>query len=313
VIGPPRSGTTWVEQVLGRAAGARVVHEPDNETCSPFALRAKTALGRFPVLGPDDSAPAAYHDLWSRAFEGIGRAATARWLTAKALLRTADGDLDAAFDQGPARWSARLRLISALAAPPDPLPERPGDPPVLVKSVHASLAAEWVVRRWRPRVVVVWRNPLNVVGSHVNLGWGPSGLDYPYLHRGLARQGWVPAVRPGATPLQRLAWQIGVFFGALENAARRHPGWLVVSHEDLCADPSGGFEPLCRTLGLPWNEEAAGFLAASDRPGKGLETQRVAADQPTNWTRHLTSDQVDEVVGVLSAFPRRLPDPASVP
>lgn len=313
VIGPPRSGTTWVEQVLGRAASARVVHEPDNETCSPFALRAKTSLGRFPVLAPGDPAPVAYHDLWSRAFEGVRRAATARWLTAKALLRTADADLDAAFDNGPQRLSARLRLISALASlPPEPLPERPDDPPVLVKSVHASLAAEWIARRWKPRVVVVVRNPLNVVGSHVALGWGPSGLDYPYLHRGLARLPWVPGVPSGATTLQRLAWQIGLFFAALENAAHRHPDWLVVSHEDLCADPEAGFKSLCAALRLPWTVEAAAFLAASDRPGKGLEVRRIAAQQPTNWTRHLTAEQVEEVEGVLSRFPGSLFRRASV-
>ena len=115
VIGPPRSGTTWVEQVLGRAAGARVVHEPDNETSNPFALRAKTSLGRFPVLAPGDPAPPAYFDLWSRAFEGVSRGATARWLTAKALLRTAEADLDAAFDQRHYRFSTRLRLVSAVA------------------------------------------------------------------------------------------------------------------------------------------------------------------------------------------------------
>ena len=303
-----------MEQVLGRAASARVVHEPDNETCNPFALRAKTSLGRFPVLGPDDPAPLAYHDLWSRAFEGAGQAANARWLTAKALLWTADADLDAAFDRGGNRLSARLRLISALACrPPAPLPEQPGDQPVLIKSVHASLAAEWVARRWRPRVVVVLRNPLNVVASHVALGWGASGLDYPFLHRGLARMPWVPAVHPADAPLSRLAWQIGLFVAALETAAQRNPGWIVVSHEELCRDPSGGFQRLCASLGLPWSEEAAEFLAASDRPGKGLETRRVAAEQPSNWTRRLTPAQVDEVVRVLSAFPDRLFDPASVP
>lgn len=314
VIGPPRSGTTWVEHVLGRASRARVVHEPDNETCNPFALRAKTSLGRFPVLAPGDAASRAYFDLWSRAFEGVSRCATARWLTAKALLRTAEADLGAAFDQRRHRFSTRLRLVSALASrPPEPLAGRPGDPPVLVKSVHASLAAEWIVSRWRPRVVVVLRHPLNVVASHMALGWGPSNLDYPFVHRGLARLPWVPKVSPDATPLERLAWQIGVFTSALETALERHPDWLVLSHEELCADPAGGFKALCATLGVPWTEEAAGFLADSDRPGKGLETRRVAAEQPSNWSRHLTAAQVDEVARVLSAFPERLFRAASVP
>jgi hypothetical protein len=99
----------------------------------------------------------------------------------------------------------------------------------------------------------------------------------------------------------------------LESAAQRHPDWLIVSHEDLCADPPGGFKSLCAALGLPWTEEAAAFLAASDRPGKGLETRRVAAEQPTNWSRHLTPTQVEEVAGVLSLFPDRLFGWAPVP
>jgi hypothetical protein len=315
VIGPPRSGTTWVEQVLGRAASARVVHEPDNETCSPFALRAKTSLGRFPVLGPSDAAPPAYFDLWSRAFEGVGRAATARWLTAKALLRSADSDLDAAFDQRQHRFSARLRVISALATlPAASLAERAGDPPVLVKTVHASLAAEWIAARWQPKVVVVLRHPLNVVASHVALGWGPSGLDsHRLLHRGMAQLPWVPAVGPDDPPLRRLAWQIGVFMTALEAAVERNRGWVVVSHEDLCRDPAGGFKALCAALGVPWTDEAAEFLVASERPGTGLETRRVAAEQPSNWTRQLSRAQVDEVLDVLSAFPDRLNGFASVP
>jgi hypothetical protein len=312
VIGPPRSGTTWVEQVLSRATSARVVHEPDNETCNPFALRAKTSLGRFPVLAPGDAAPPAYFDLWSRAFEGIGRAATARWLTAKALLRTAEADLDAAFDQGEHRFSTRLRLVRAMAAlPPVSLAEA-GATPVLVKSVHACLAAEWITELWRPKVVVVLRHPLNVVASHVALGWGPSNLDYPFLHRGLARLPWVPAVPAGATMLQRLAWQIGVFIAALQAAGKQHTDWLFVSHDDLCAEPAAGFESLCADLGVPWTDEAADFLAASDRPGKGLDTRRVTAEQPSNWTRQLTAAQVEDVVGVLSTFPERLFDDAPV-
>ncbi|HEV7863396.1 MAG TPA: hypothetical protein VGR20_11865, partial [Acidimicrobiia bacterium] len=154
---------------------------------------------------------------------------------------------------------------------------------------------------------------LNVVGSHLALGWGPSGLDYPHLHRGLARLPWLPVVEPGATPLQRLAWQVGVFICALEAAVERNPEWRLVSHEELCRDPAAGFKSLCADLGVPWTDEAAGFLADCDRPGRGLETRRVTAEQPSNWTRQLTAAQVDEVIGVLSGFPDRLFGAALLP
>jgi hypothetical protein len=175
------------------------------------------------------------------------------------------------------------------------------------------------VSRWQPKVVVVLRHPLNIVASHVALGWGASGLDSH--HRLRKRDGggvrwaglrWIPDLEPGATPLQRLAWQIGLFVGALEAAAQRHPDWIVVSHDDLCTDPPAGFKALCAGLGLPWTDEAAAFLAASDRPGRGLEVRRVAAEQPGKWAWHLAPDQVDEALAVLSGFPDQLFGRASV-
>ena len=41
IVGQGRSGTTWVGEVLGRAEGARYVHEPDDERRDPQALRAR--------------------------------------------------------------------------------------------------------------------------------------------------------------------------------------------------------------------------------------------------------------------------------
>ena len=49
MVGPPRSGTTWIAQAIRHGAGCRYVHEPDNERYSPLALRLKAGLGRFPV------------------------------------------------------------------------------------------------------------------------------------------------------------------------------------------------------------------------------------------------------------------------
>ncbi|HKN39264.1 MAG TPA: hypothetical protein VJ456_09160 [Acidimicrobiia bacterium] len=51
------------------------------------------------------------------------------------------------------------------------------------------------------------------------LGWGPSGLDsHRLLRRGWPGLSWVPTPGPEATPLQRLAWQIGVFVGSVALA-----------------------------------------------------------------------------------------------
>src|SRR5439155_939180 len=72
VAGLPRSGTTWVGEVLGRCAGTRYLHEPDNHLLRPEAWWAKRALGPYPELRPGtdvDSAGAGdYERLWALAF-----------------------------------------------------------------------------------------------------------------------------------------------------------------------------------------------------------------------------------------------------
>jgi hypothetical protein len=44
----------------------------------------------------------------------------------------------------------------------------------------------------------------------------------------------------------------------------------------------------------------AAAIAERDRPGHGMETARVAADQVHRW-RRLTTGDLDEVTGVLEA------------
>lgn len=300
IVGSPRSGSTWAEAVLARTASACMIHEPDNEAIDPFAFRAKLGLGRYPILGPGDTAPAPYADLWERALSGRVHRRSPRWLAAKALLRKSRPDVKSSYrDRRPLTHS--LRAVGTLASPPaHPLRL----PQVIVKSVHAALAVEWIAARYPVQVLIIHRNPFNVVASYTQLGWGDSRLDtHPRLRGGIDGHSWVPPLEPGASALARVAWQIGLFSSALEMAARRNPHWHTVAHEDLCRDPEGGFRSLCRDLGLGWSQEASEFLAASNRPGEGLVTNRVAADQPDRWRRRLSPAQADEVAAVLGRFP----------
>jgi hypothetical protein len=62
----------------------------------------------------------------------------------------------------------------ALARPPTG--SREGER-LVVKTVHAPLAVEWVYAQKSPRVLVVTRHPLNVVASWLDLGYRNCHLD----------------------------------------------------------------------------------------------------------------------------------------
>jgi hypothetical protein len=170
-----------------------------------------------------------------------------------------------------------------------------------VKSVHVPLALEWVASRFRPRVLVVVRHPLNTIASWLEFGWGGCYLDtHPRIRERFAHRWGLPELPEARSLVQAITWEVALFTCVLHASADMHPDWLAVSHESLCGDPIEGFRDLYAGLGLMWTDDADAFVRASDRPGTGYSTSRVAADQPDRWKRRLTPEQIGESWSVLS-------------
>jgi hypothetical protein len=277
-------------------------NEPDNETSRPFAARAKLPLGRYPILSASEQAPADYEKLWTRAFTGAGSDRRARSRLAEAMLRQLDpAERWNAFCALPPAVTPRLRAIRALAIPPPAPPVVPSQ--VVVKSAHATFAAEWIAARFRPRVVVVLRHPYNLVASWTELGWGGCRLDTNLKIVERYLQAWdLPALSPSCSRLTRVAWEIGLHLAVLRAAAAQHPDWVLVRHEDLCRDPIERFRKLYAALGLAWTDEAQSYLKRSNHAGSGLETMRVAKEQPQRWRKRMSTDQVAEASRTLRLF-----------
>lgn len=279
LAGVPRVGSSWIAQVLGQC-GVRLLNEPDNEAVRPEAVRAKLGLGRHPALAAGDSAPR-YEQLWAAGLGGGSVEEGPRSLLSQRLLRSVSrAQLDRAFAP-PGPVSPRIRLIAALA----PKLRCSGDD-VLVKSVHAALALDWLAARFAVRVMAVSRDALDVTSSWLELGLSPRRLIVP---REVA--GRVAAWLPDPAETEVTAWaaaNVAVLLKALEDAAGRH-GWLLVRHERLCDDPHGAFADLAGRIGLAWTGDAARFLEASQRPGQGYSVARIASRTVGAWRGRLTA------------------------
>jgi hypothetical protein len=303
LAGPPRSGTTWVANVLAATPAARTVLEPDNEKTSLLARAWKDGLPRFPVLVPGDSAPE-FERLWRSAFDGrYGPFLSRSWLT-RALMRrgrAAERRIAAKAVPGP-RWQS----IGAPAAPP----RAPTDATEvrIVKTVHAVLCLDWVCDISRPHhVVLVDRHPLAVIDSWRRLSM-PDGVR-------LWRAGldWLEA--GGAAPenlalddaLVRMALQLGLMIRCIDDFGDRQGGVIRVAHEALCEDPGTRFAELCSRLGLSWTGAAERTLAAGNREGGGYRPVRVARREVGKWQGRFTVAELDRIGAVLSAFGLDLP------
>jgi hypothetical protein len=311
VVGVPRSGTTWVAQVLCAASGASYVEEPDNHFRFAFAYRAKRKLGRgtYPdvEVGESDLAETEFGSLWRYAFapdrpsalQTLARGPANRLVTLAGPRRTADTLAGTSRD-------ARLSLAQRLAVP-EQAPEAP--PRLVVKSVYAPLCAEWVSSRYATGTVVVVRSPLEIVASWVALGWLGSRWPDPLSSVPLplidALRARYAAPAPPESRLGRAAWLIGVLQGALEHATRRNPLWARVEHEGLYRSPLEEFPRLAAAVGLPWSEAGDRVIEQGRRPGKGYDTRRVTSQLEDAWRIRLSDEDAREVRDVLDRLPWR--------
>ena len=220
VVGAPRSGTTWVRQVLGQDPGVLSLAEPDSEGNRGAAIRAKRAVGRFPCLSPGDRADE-YRRLWVWILAGAP--VTPRQRVADWILAHANPDRRARYYSG--RRSPLLSLAGTVADIPDPGSAPAADPrTVVVKSVHAPLTAEWLDDEFDIDVLVLHRHPGAILASWLAL----RSTEY------LVRFAEIPAVQrlaaswdvppPGPDALERTIWQIGVLATALSEAEARRRG-----------------------------------------------------------------------------------------
>ncbi len=305
LAGTARSGSTWAANVMGHAVETRVVHEPDCPTADVLGAMAGGRLGEYPVLSADERSRT-YNVVWNLAFAGgwpWDRVEGAR-VVGRRMVKIPPALRDAVIT-GLAVTTARLR-------------SRPQN--VVVKSVNCAFSLDWISRRYRPTVVILRRNPLNVVSSWAVLGMGEDAslAENPRIAAEyLAPKGLTPP-HPNGSLVTRAAWIVGLQTLALKAAAERHPDWIVASHDDLCVDPQDRFRALFERIGLGWSAAADAYLRTSDTPGfvahggtagqhpnavtATLETTSRRAQQATQYARRLSEDQVLEARTVLDAF-----------
>ena len=301
VVGPARSGTSWVTATLGTTPGAAFLLEPDNPGQYPFAARASVGVGFSPVLGPDDPGPPGLRRLWDVAFGAPvryvrGQHRVAIWLHSRCdpeersrMIRTDDPKV-----------SLRLRVAAALAVPRN-LP--PDTRHRVVKSIRSHYMVEWLVANWKPAVVVCRRHPLDVVASRMEMARRtPIGVVAPEL-RNEARRRYGVEIPAANDEVAVLAWRVGVQMSALHDVLVANPQFHVFDHEAMCADPVGRFRALADALGIDWTPANEAVLVASNRPGTGYELNRVQADLPGAWRRRLSPEDARTAAGIIAQLP----------
>jgi hypothetical protein len=177
---------------------------------------------------------------------------------------------------------------------------------VVVKTVQSALAIEWITERFRPRVLLIERNPFNVLSSWHELGYVRNPRETASV-AAYARRRW--GIEPPGDDAPHLALQaflFGVLTSALRDAADRRPDWVRTRHEDLCVETIPRFRALATELDLVWGADVEQFLGESDQEGTPYRTQRRTEEQPDRWRERLDAEQIATIRDVLGRFPHVL-------
>lgn len=278
LVGPPRSGTTWVADVLNVAGAYRFVNEPDNEIISLLGRKYKRHVPRFPLLEPGDT-PRDFATLWEKSLASPLAPWQARGLYAR-------------YVRAPDSFVMNKEKPFTPAAPGTThKPQVSSLKPTLIKSVHAVLCVEWVCSVVPiDKVVVVMRHPLAILASWRRLNMPDATRPYA-LSEDVQRR-VLGDVISASSELEKQALHLAVLFRGLEQQTRRNPDWVLITHEGLCADPTGKFRWLYDRLGLAFNLRVQEGIAARDRVGDGYKPVRRAADEVGKWKKDYTDEEL---------------------
>lgn len=310
IAGLPRSGTTWVANILGSAHGVRLLKEPDNEKYSFIGRQWKQSLHRFPYASSSQEQNRQIIEFYQSIFNGKYPAnqSVVNHALNRVFRHTASNneghilrkELRLAQEQG--RFSSKKNLTSFLfRLTSDNWASYSRQ---VVKSVHAGLCLSLIADHFDPWIVLLFRHPANIIASSLE-------LDIKDADRGLINRLEVQSVLEDYSddiqrledPLSKMGFQIGLFYYLWEQEIVKHPSCIIRTHEDLCVDPVARFEDLFNALDLPWNKTIANTIQTMNKPGKGLKTFRVLEDLNNKWKRVLNNEQIRKIQQGYSILP----------
>lgn len=275
VTGSPRSGTTWLAELLREMPGYKQLNEPLHLDSAPRARAIQSLQWRTHV--PEDSNFPELESLLHDAFTGR-EGATWKW-------RLKDSNpLRQVF-----RHATRRKLI--------------------VKLIRAGRMLPWVTKRFPVRALVsTFRHPCAVVASQLNYGWSVSRYPEPdELQETLGQFpdeienmfGSVLAQIDSPAGVLAAVWCIDTYMTLHQSVYRP---WVVTTYEDLLERRTTEAHRILDSLGEPLPKQLDAQLNEPSHSASDDLTVDDIEKQLRKWQKRLDADQIDTVLSLVDAF-----------
>lgn len=269
VFSLPRSGSSWVGEILGNASNALYLREP--MTQSNLALnKSQPAEIYIDPIEPLQT----YQRFADMTFNGIP-----------------------IFHKGiviyPKQWSLLERKNRRL----------------VIKEVN-PLACDWLIQRYKPRVIFLVRHPVAVALSYLKLGWINTNIKSMFFsNQRLIRcslKQWEKHLMSITSDFweRQGAMQGAVLRFALESL-KTYSDYKIILYEDLCSNPVEIFQGLFDFSSLFWSEETQKLTiersSGSDK-SQPYSTSRSSKNMIDSWREKLSYEELNRLKNAYCVF-----------
>lgn len=282
VTGSPRSGTTWVGNILALSQNLLYIQEPFNPNI-------KYSQGRCGVS----------FDYW---FQYICSDNEEKYLNSLKNTFSLNYDINKAL-----RDIKNLRSFKIYAGEYRRfIVSKLKNRQPLIKDPISIFSAEWIASNFDPNIIILIRNPVAFVGSMKKANWlfdFNNFLQQPLLIDKYL-SGHADEIKLFATHQTNiiegsiLLWKC--IYNTVHQYRQNHPDWIFLKHEDLSLNVIDSFCDLFNQLNLDMTDEIRkninSYSEASSKPDhliQTLEIKRNSADNLQTYKNRLTEEEIN--------------------
>lgn len=269
LVSMPRSGSSWIGEMLAQAPEAAYLREPLNQAW----LREHAGSGNSVTTYIDPDAPLTVYSQPAReAFTGLP-------LFGSSVV------------QFPAQWPVTRRNNRQL----------------IVKEVN-PLCLEWIIGEYNPKILLLFRHPAAVALSRWRMGWRSIGLEQSHVFhpRLLARYGdSIEYLKTAKGFWEKEGARQGFITKYACDIVRSCDDHLILYYEDMCRDHERQFRRLYEFCGLTMTKSA--FSTIRDHslrgdPSMQSSTFRNSQDMEFSWQHEINRDSLQKIWDFYEKF-----------
>ena len=290
VTGAPRSGTTFVGQILSSPISVDYIHEPFNPGCGIPGIGARYTYVR-PSLDTEEMQR--YHEQTRRIF------------SYDFTLKTKVASEDA--------W--RRKLTKTLIGSRGPFYLRLAKPnpfhrAAIIKDPTGLFLAEYLYKKFDVKPIILVKHPISLVASFKRVGWQPLMAYFnnqPDLIEDYFADNPMLFKDDRNSLVQQVATFWAIAYKVLLEQASRYPTWQVILHEELCDQPVSTLKQLHQAVDLKWSPTierkvqklTQGNASAEAKSGQVQDFKRKSSDIFKMRRDSLTLNERQEIFEIV--------------